>query len=245
MTEKEFKELKPGDKVKIVNYRTSIMNTRGKMDEWLGKIMTIKEPCMDNDRVIMVEDDRWVWNAESIEYKINDFFQKITDSLKNLSYIELKKIAESVEEEIEERKNNYVIGREQAYYYISLEDGQIHKSIYTGDFNQYYMGWFGIVCKTEEDAEEWRTAILYKDSYQRQSESYPVDWEDFTQKKYCLEYSWQDKKVIIKETNTYQADGIYWSDADKLDNYLSWHKPEDVKKYILGIGMPKKCYFMR
>lgn len=245
MTKKEFKELKPGDKVKIVDYRTLIMNVCGKMDEWLGKIMTVKHLYSDSDRVIMVEDDRWVWNAESIECKISDFPQKITDKLKNLSYIELKKIAEIVEEEIEERKNNYVIDREQAYYYISLEDGKIHKSIYTGDFNQYCMGWSGIVCKTEEDAEEWKTAILYRDSYRRQSENYPVDWEDFTQKKYCLEYSWQDKKIIVKETNTYQADGIYWSDADKLDNYLSWHRSEDVKKYILGIGMPKKCYFIR
>lgn len=91
MTEKEFKELKPGDKVKIVDYRTSIMNTRGKMDEWLGKIMTIKEPCMGNDRVIMVEDEQWVWNAESIEYKLSDFLQKIISVFKNLSYIELKK----------------------------------------------------------------------------------------------------------------------------------------------------------
>lgn len=245
MTEKEFKELKPGDKVKIVDYRTSIMNTTGKMDEWLGKIMTVKHSCSDSDRVIMEEDERWVWNAESIEYKISGLLEKVIGNLKNLSYVELQRMAKNIENEMEERENSYIIEPGEAYYYISLEDGKIHKDIYIGNFSQYATGEFSVACKTQEDAEKWRTAILYKNSYQRQSESYPVDWEDFAQKKYCLEYSWQDKKVIIKETNTYQADGIYWSDADKLDNYLSWHKPEDVKKYILGIGMPKKCYFIR
>lgn len=244
MTEKEFKELKPGDKVKIVDYRTSIMNSCGKMDKWLGKIMTIKELYVDNDGAVMVEDEQWVWNAESIEYKLSDFLQKIIGVFKNLSYIELKKIAENIEKEIEERRNSYVIEQGQTYYYLSLEDGKVHTDVYTGDCSQHLTGYFGIVCKTPEDVEEWKTATFYKNSYQKQSENYPVDWEDFTQKKYCLEYSWQDKKIIIKETNTYQADGIYWSDADKLDNYLSWHKPEDVKKYILGIGMPKKCYFI-
>lgn len=48
MTEKEFKKLKPGDKVKIVSKRTKSENGRdrwssfGGMDKYLGKTMTVK-----------------------------------------------------------------------------------------------------------------------------------------------------------------------------------------------------------
>ena len=33
---------KVGDKVRIVGYRTFLMNSFGEMDKWLGKVMTVR-----------------------------------------------------------------------------------------------------------------------------------------------------------------------------------------------------------
>lgn len=75
MTEKEFNELKPGDKVQIVEERTAGMNSLGAMDKWLGKIMTVK--CFAySDRIRMEEDQNenyyngWCWNKDMIKCKV-------------------------------------------------------------------------------------------------------------------------------------------------------------------------------
>ena len=57
---------KVGDKVRIVNHRTSRMNLEGKMDKWLGKTMTIRK-VYANDTYSMEEDEHdrcvrgWTW----------------------------------------------------------------------------------------------------------------------------------------------------------------------------------------
>jgi hypothetical protein len=57
---------KVGDKVKIVKERTSCMNTSGKMDKYLGTVMTIKE--VYDFRYYMEEDEgRWAWDDNDIE----------------------------------------------------------------------------------------------------------------------------------------------------------------------------------
>lgn len=74
MTKKEFKKLKPGDKVKIVRERVAGMNCMGGMDKWLGKVMTVKEHTI-GDNIHMVEDQNeiqggWYWSKNMIERKI-------------------------------------------------------------------------------------------------------------------------------------------------------------------------------
>lgn len=74
MTEKEFKKLKPGDKVKIVSERVVGMNVMGYMDKWLGKVMTVKERSVGGD-IHMIEDqneylDGWYWDENMIECKM-------------------------------------------------------------------------------------------------------------------------------------------------------------------------------
>lgn len=62
---------KVGDKVRIVNRRTILMNKDGKMDKWLGKTMTIREVSSD-DIYRMREDESertvggWIWHDEMI-----------------------------------------------------------------------------------------------------------------------------------------------------------------------------------
>lgn len=62
---------KVGDKVRIVNRRTILMNKDGKMDKWLGKTMTIREVFLDN-LYYMREDESertgggWIWHDEMI-----------------------------------------------------------------------------------------------------------------------------------------------------------------------------------
>ena len=74
MTEKEFNELKPGDKVQIVKNRTAGMNSLGAMDKWLGKIMTVRE---HNGYDIRMKEDQnenyysgWLWCKDMIKCKV-------------------------------------------------------------------------------------------------------------------------------------------------------------------------------
>lgn len=57
---------KVGDKVRIVNHRTSIMNHDGEMDKWLGKTMTIRK--VSTNGIYFMEEDKhehygkgWAW----------------------------------------------------------------------------------------------------------------------------------------------------------------------------------------
>ena len=76
MDRKEFEKLKVGDKVKIVDKRTGTgWNLRGKMDKWLGKIMTIRNNLYGY--VKMREDydesyDGWCWSSHMIDCKVGD-----------------------------------------------------------------------------------------------------------------------------------------------------------------------------
>lgn len=85
MTEKEFKKLKPGDKVKIVSKKTKsedgtkygCWNTVGLMDRWLGRTMTvssapIESANMETFHVFMSEDGgNWRWYPWMIEHKVD------------------------------------------------------------------------------------------------------------------------------------------------------------------------------
>lgn len=63
---------KIGDKVRIVGYRTFHMNNFGKMDKWLGKVMTIRGIYRGLDGYRMVEDygenvgHGWLWDESMI-----------------------------------------------------------------------------------------------------------------------------------------------------------------------------------
>lgn len=77
MDKKEFEKLKVGDKVKIVDKRTGTgWNTCGKMDKWLGKIMTIRDTALCG-LVKMCEDadennDGWWWSSHMIDCKVDE-----------------------------------------------------------------------------------------------------------------------------------------------------------------------------
>lgn len=58
---------KVGDKVRIVGYRTFLMNSFGEMDKWLGKVMTVRGIALGSQGYWMVEDcgenkgRGWLW----------------------------------------------------------------------------------------------------------------------------------------------------------------------------------------
>ena len=80
MKQKEFKKLKVGDKVRIIadapkNADGDTWNNEGRMNKWLGKVMTVSE--ITSEYAKMVEDknewsDGWYWFPELIAYKIED-----------------------------------------------------------------------------------------------------------------------------------------------------------------------------
>ena len=68
-----FATLRPGDKVRIVQYwpedNSAGQNISGCMDKYLGSVMTIascNSMCMYEPAVRMVEDLAWVWNRHAI-----------------------------------------------------------------------------------------------------------------------------------------------------------------------------------
>lgn len=77
MDRKEFDKLKDGDKVKIVDEKTGTgWNTHGKMDKWLGKIMTIR--AMAGPGIALMREDAaennggWYWNSHMIDRKVDE-----------------------------------------------------------------------------------------------------------------------------------------------------------------------------
>lgn len=59
------KVYKVGDKVKIVDKRNWWWNHEGKMDEYCGKVLTIKE-VPDENVYIMEEAPKWAWSIDDI-----------------------------------------------------------------------------------------------------------------------------------------------------------------------------------
>lgn len=63
---------KIGDKVRIVDHRTFLMNSFGEMDKWLGKVMTVRDIALGSQGYWMVEDcgenkgRGWLWDDDMI-----------------------------------------------------------------------------------------------------------------------------------------------------------------------------------
>lgn len=78
MNKEQFKKLKVGDKVCIAKKKQGfVWNSDGKMDKWLGKVMTIRELGMNC--VLMEEDKKeyygngWNWFPEMIECVVSEY----------------------------------------------------------------------------------------------------------------------------------------------------------------------------
>lgn len=77
MDRKEFEKLKVGDKVKIADVKTGAgWNCYGKMDRWLGKIMTVRD--IDPYGVVRMREDAdenyggWYWSSSMIDCKVDE-----------------------------------------------------------------------------------------------------------------------------------------------------------------------------
>lgn len=69
MDKKEFKKLKVGDKVKIVDKKTGEYWSRGgEMDRWLGKTMTIR--AIVEPGIARMLEDGWYWHPHMIDRKV-------------------------------------------------------------------------------------------------------------------------------------------------------------------------------
>lgn len=99
-----------GDKVRIIDKRNSLMNCLGKMDCWLGKIMTI-EKVYDEARCYRMKEDGqlWFWYEGMIAEKVEEehsseyyLFKYLSAKLSekeaelNTKLSEIKKIQEEI-----------------------------------------------------------------------------------------------------------------------------------------------------
>lgn len=74
---------KVGDKVKVVDYRTSDMCSDGGMDKYLDKVVTISQ--VDDSGYIfpykIEEDDgEWVWEDDMFQYKLEPIYEEPKES---------------------------------------------------------------------------------------------------------------------------------------------------------------------
>lgn len=75
----EFKDLKPGDKIVIVENRTWGMNDMGLMDKWLGQTVTVKEigngTSVTGLSIVEDQQDRggraygWSWQKQMVDWE--------------------------------------------------------------------------------------------------------------------------------------------------------------------------------
>lgn len=70
-TEDTHIEYKVGDKVRIINHRNWYWNCEGEMDQYMGKVMTIKR-IAGNDTYFMEEAPQWAWGKKDFECKIDE-----------------------------------------------------------------------------------------------------------------------------------------------------------------------------
>lgn len=60
--------MKKGDRVKVKTFsvRPTDWNWEGKMDKYMGRIVTIKD--ISNGAIRIVEDPQWLWRASQVEF---------------------------------------------------------------------------------------------------------------------------------------------------------------------------------
>ena len=67
-------KLKAGDKVKLKNRRGTGWNSDGKMDKYIGKIVTVSNITLGNHFIIKEDDGRefsqWLFHSKDIEYVV-------------------------------------------------------------------------------------------------------------------------------------------------------------------------------
>lgn len=72
MTEKEFSELKPGDKVKIVSERPKhllFVSWVKSMDKYLGKVSTVYDKYETH---LTTEENDYLWDRNMIDHKLTE-----------------------------------------------------------------------------------------------------------------------------------------------------------------------------
>lgn len=133
-------KLKAGDKVKLKNRRGKGWNSNGKMDKYIGKIVTVSYITLGNGFTIKEDDGRgfprWVFRLEDIEYVVKQkHFKSLpsnytgTIEVKN-GFIQEKEILDDTEKRylkavIRPFKNRVrYISKEESYdgdFFISIE----------------------------------------------------------------------------------------------------------------------------
>ena len=74
-----LEDLMVGMKVRIVQEWVPgcVQNSKGMMDKWLGRIMTVRKLCkgsvkMEEDKTEGLSEDGWCWFPNAIDYIIED-----------------------------------------------------------------------------------------------------------------------------------------------------------------------------
>ena len=139
-------KLKAGDKVKLKNRRGKEWNRNGKMDKYIGKIVTVSNITLGNGFTIKEDDGRgfprWVFRLEDIEYVVKQkHFKSLPNNYTGTIEVEngfiqekeilddtekryLKAIIRPFKDKIRRISKETALGGEY-YIYIDLDDDSI------------------------------------------------------------------------------------------------------------------------
>ena len=139
-------KLKVGDKVKLKNRRGKEWNRNGKMDKYIGKIVTVSNITLGNGFTIKEDDGRgfprWVFRLEDIEYVVKQkHFKSLPNNYTGTIEVEngfiqekeilddtekryLKAIIRPFKDKIRRISKETALGGEY-YIYIDLDDDSI------------------------------------------------------------------------------------------------------------------------
>ena len=155
-------------------------------------------------------------------------------------------IAQNGDKEVSQEELNKLLGikeskmwkpKEERYWIIN-DEGLIEDDYFIEngtDFKRYALG---NCYKTKEEAIFARDKKLFEvkmERYLRENEDEEVDWNDFDQSKYYIQFNYNTKEIETDYWGSYSNQGtIVTTSIDLLKQFIKDNE-QDIKKYLFGI----------
>lgn len=147
-------------------------------------------------------------------------------------------IAKEQVKEIEKPKHKRWRAETGCRYWFMLSYGEAIETTeyYTPEDN--YLFSTGNYFKTEEEADEYKKKLIYRQQYKDYiGEDIPTkgDWENNNLYKYVATYSFDNKKIIIFYGVDIKDERIYSKSEEKIKDFIKEIGEDNFKKYVLEV----------
>lgn len=147
-------------------------------------------------------------------------------------------LTEEQVEEIEKPKYKRWQAKTGYGYWYMDSYGEVRKTAdyYTPKDNFHFS--IGNYFKTEEEADEYKKKLIYRQQYKDYiGEDIPTkeDWENNNLYKYVATYSFDNKKIIIFSGIDIKDESIYSKSEEKIKDFIKEIGEDNFKKYVLEV----------